>query len=64
MLSLAVVVATIGSFSACAGNIGGETESRRALELESAVRQGAGFYPRCYANQKEEKGMEATGERS
>ena len=36
-----------------------ETETRRALELESAVRQGAGLYPRCCADQKEEKGMEA-----
>ena len=25
----------------------------------SAVRQGAGLYPRCCADQKEEKGMEA-----
>jgi hypothetical protein len=36
-----------------------ETETRRALELESAVRPGAGLYPRCCADQKEEKGMEA-----
>jgi hypothetical protein len=36
-----------------------ETETRRALELESAVRQGAGNYPRCYADQKEGKGTEA-----
>jgi hypothetical protein len=36
-----------------------ETETRRALELESAVRQGAGLYPRCCADQKEEKGTEA-----
>ena len=36
-----------------------ETETRRALELESAVRQGAELYPRCCADQKEEKGMEA-----
>jgi hypothetical protein len=36
-----------------------ETETRRALELESAVRQGARFYPRCCADQKDEEGMEA-----
>jgi hypothetical protein len=36
-----------------------ETETRRALELESAVRQGAGFNPRCCADQKEGKGTEA-----
>jgi hypothetical protein len=36
-----------------------ETETRRALELESALRQGAGRYPRCCADQKEEKGREA-----
>jgi hypothetical protein len=36
-----------------------ETETRRALELESAARQGAGLYPRCCADQKKEKGMEA-----
>jgi len=36
-----------------------ETETRRASELESAVRQGAGVYPRCSADQKDEKGMEA-----
>jgi hypothetical protein len=36
-----------------------ETETRRASELGSTVRQGAGLYPRCCADQKEEKGMEA-----
>jgi hypothetical protein len=36
-----------------------EIETRRASELKSAVRQGAGLYPRCCAEQKEEKGMEA-----
>jgi hypothetical protein len=35
-----------------------ETETRRALELESAVRQGAGLTP-CCADQKEGKGTEA-----
>jgi hypothetical protein len=32
-----------------------EIETGRASELESAVRQGAGLYPRCCADQKEEK---------
>jgi hypothetical protein len=32
-----------------------ETETPRALELESAVRQGARLYPLCCADQKEEK---------
>src|SRR5690349_20674308 len=37
-----------------------ETETRRALELESAVRQRArSLYPRCCTDQKREKGMEA-----
>jgi hypothetical protein len=36
-----------------------ETETRRALELKSAVRQGALLYPRCFADQKEEKGTKA-----
>jgi hypothetical protein len=39
-----------------------ETETRRALDLESAVRQGAGLYPRCCADQKERKRKRADEE--